>query len=58
MGNSHIRPRDVSGESFLTVTNTLVLYILSLIYIRGLVYTVCHQQTRAIYIGSDVYVAS
>jgi hypothetical protein len=32
MCNGHIRPRDVSGESCLTVTNTLVPYILSLIY--------------------------
>jgi hypothetical protein len=29
MGNSHIRSRDVSGESCLTVTNTLVPYIVS-----------------------------
>jgi hypothetical protein len=32
MGNGHTRPRDVSGESCLTFTNTLVPYILSLIY--------------------------
>jgi hypothetical protein len=32
MGNGHIRPRDVSGESCLTVTNTLVPCIFSLIY--------------------------
>jgi hypothetical protein len=32
MGNGHIHPRDVSGESCLTVTNTLVPYILSLIH--------------------------
>jgi hypothetical protein len=31
MGNGHRRPRDVSGESFLTVTNTLLPYILFII---------------------------
>jgi hypothetical protein len=38
MTNGHIRPRDVSGESGLTVTNTLVPYILSLIYAVPRVY--------------------
>jgi hypothetical protein len=58
MGNGHIRPRDVSGESCLTVTNILVPYIYCLSYIRCLVSTVCHQHTRATYIGSHVYVSS
>jgi hypothetical protein len=31
MGNGHIRPRDVSGESCLTVTNTLVSYMLTML---------------------------
>jgi hypothetical protein len=57
MGNGHIRPRDVSGESCLTVTNTLVPYILSLIYTLPRVYRLS-PHTRAIYIGSHVYVAS
>jgi hypothetical protein len=38
MGNGHIRPHEVSGESCLTVTNTLVPYILSLIYAVPRVY--------------------
>jgi hypothetical protein len=38
MGNGHIRPRRVSGESCLTVTDTLVPYILSLIYAVPRVY--------------------
>jgi hypothetical protein len=49
MGNGHILPRDVSGESCLTLTNTLVPYILSLIYAVPRVYRLS-PTTRAIYI--------
>jgi heme/copper-type cytochrome/quinol oxidase subunit 2 len=49
MGSGHIRPRDVSGESCLTVTNTLVPYILSLIYAVPRVYRLSPTHSCHIY---------
>jgi hypothetical protein len=49
MGNGHIRPHDVSGESCLTVTNTLVPYILSLIYAVPGVYRLSPTHSCHIY---------
>jgi hypothetical protein len=57
MGNGHIRLRDVSGGSCLTVTNTLLPCILSLIYAVPRVYRLSPTHS-SIYIGSHVYVAS
>jgi hypothetical protein len=46
---THIRPRDVSGESCLTVTNTLVPYILSLIYAVPRVYRLSLTHSLLVY---------
>jgi hypothetical protein len=49
MGKGYKRPRDVSGESCRTVTNTLVPYILSLIYAVPRVYRLSPTQSCHIY---------
>jgi hypothetical protein len=55
MGNGHMRPRDVSGESCLTFTNTLVPYILSLIYAVPRVYRLSPTHSCHIYISVLMY---
>jgi hypothetical protein len=49
MGNDHIRPHDVSGESCLTVTDGLVPYILSRIYAVPRVYRLSPTHSCHIY---------
>jgi hypothetical protein len=49
MGNSHIRRHDVSGESCLTVTNTLVPYILSPMHAVPRVYRLSPTHSCHIY---------
>jgi hypothetical protein len=55
VGNGHTRLRDVSGESCLTVTNTLVPYILSLIYAVPCVYRLSPTHSFHIYRLSCVW---